>query len=164
MTDANAAFQPDSELIERYVGFLDRFHGEHRRQWEHRLLADREAAMCEATFWEELANRAVDVQPHPETTGDRKTPDFQCRKNAQDFYVEVTCIHIETVTRKTGLSLQPGIGSLRLLTKAIQEECHSKTRQCADLDAPCLLGIGTFHFPASYLCIERRHLEEVLMG
>lgn len=157
---------PDTKLIKRYIRWIERFDIRHARNWARLYKADPEAAMCEATFWGVLMDCGVNVEPNADLTGDKPASDFACWKDGRRFYVEVTCIHIATATVKTSLThpSEQGFRDYSDLNDAIFAECRSKTPQCAGLDTPCLVAIGTFHFQASALCVGKVHLEMLLTG
>lgn len=161
-------FQPDTRLIKLFVEWIKQFDSRHARNWARLYHADPEAAMCEATFWDVLTDCGVTVEPNADLDHGEPRPDFRCSKAGYLFYVEVTCIHIETASRKTSLDHQPdfkkGGQSYGKLNDAIFNECRNKTPQCSDLDAPCLLGIATFHFQASVHCIKKTFMEWLLTG
>ena len=121
--------------------------------------------MCEASYWAVLQDCGVDVEPNRDLKHRKPSPDFLCRKNGAKFYVEVTCIHIERTTRATELSHMPsGAGHYKLLNAAIFDEVRQKTPQCADLDAPALVAVGTFHCQASCVCIRKWEIGMMLTG
>ena len=121
--------------------------------------------MCEASFWEVLQNCGVAVEPNRDLKHGQPSPDFLCHKNGEKFYVEVTCIHIDRVTKTTALSERPsGAGSYGPLNAAIFDEVRQKTPQCANLDAPALVAVGTFHSQASCLCVQKHHVRMILTG
>src|SRR5690606_18178231 len=136
------------------------------RNWALLFKTNPEAAMCEATFWGILTDCGVDISPNADLKSGRVAPDFRCRKNGFEFYLEVTCIQIETATAKTGMKhpFQKGASMYSLLNGAICQECIQKTPQCASVDAPCILGIGTFHGAASALCVSKTPMEWLLTG
>ena len=132
-------------------------------KWKRLFSSDPEAATCEAVARYILAANVDCVQPadDPGTGG----PDFVCFVGKNKFYVEVTCLTVDAVTKATGIqNCQPsGASNFSLLTDTIKYECGSKAAQCANLDAPCLLFLGTFHF-WSMSCFERCYLEQCLTG
>lgn len=160
-------FQPDTGVLREFIRWIEQFDKRHARAWALRYKADAEAATCEAMFWGVLADCGVTVEPNADLTGRKRAPDFVCYKNEQKFYVEATCIHIDTATKHTGLEHMPkkdGANCYSPLNDAIYKEVVSKTPQCADLDAPCLLAVGTFHFHASVSCVDKVFVEWLLTG
>lgn len=160
------AFEPDTRVIDLFVKWIEQFDRRHARFWAHRYKDDPEAAMCEAMYWEILTDCGVEVKPNADLDGGKPAPDFVCYKDGCRFYVEVTCIRIETATNGTGLSptvdLENRASSYAPLNQAIFNECRSKTPQCSGLDAPCILAVGTFHLQASVLCIKKAFMEWLL--
>ncbi|MCK4849716.1 MAG: hypothetical protein KAT11_00115 [Phycisphaerae bacterium] len=157
--------ESDTKLIDRHIKWLKHFDDNHARQWKHLLKDDREAAMCEATYWDVLQDCGVEVKPNRDLEHGHPSPDFLCLKNGEKFYIEVTCMHIERVTKVTSLSDRTtGAGFYGLLNAAIFDEVRQKTPQCANLDAPALVAVGTFHYQASCLCIEKLKVEMILTG
>ena len=155
-------------LFGEFAVWLDRFHPQHRREWEKRLRADEEAALCEAMTWQLLQEQGVHVEPNADLTDRQKRPDYRCLKHDQVFYVEATCIHNGTMENKIGL---PSSGSLRLsavhwqgFLEAVFSKCRNKTPQCAKSDAPCLLLVGTLHGWASRSVRKKFLVEQLLTG
>lgn len=167
MPERSAEFRPDTKLLALYVEWIKQFDVRHAKAWAHRYRNDPEAAMCEATYWGVLQDCGVKVEPGEDLTGNLPSPDFRCQKNGDRFYVEVTCMHIDRVARHTSLVHGQSNGGAQTygnLTSAIFEEVKQKTRQCAKLDAPALVAVGTFHFPASSICFQKHHIEMLLTG
>lgn len=167
---ANADFEPNHRVLDAFVRWLEqgRFDQQHARNWAKLYHADPEAAMCEATFWAVLSDCGVDVEPNADLIGAKQAPDFRCHRNGRAFYVEVTCIRVETATRESGLKSEPqpgeGASPYRHLNDLIFQECVNKTRQCSNLDAPCVLAVGTFHHRGSILGIRKTFMEWLLTG
>jgi len=159
-------FRPNPLVRDAFIKWIETKDRRHATAWAHRYNVDPEAAMCEASFWAVLTDCGVTVEPNADLTGSRQTPDFVCWSGDQKFFVEVTCIHIETATKHTGLTHLPADGVVwyRPLNDLIFGKATSKTTQCADLDAPCLLGVGTFHFSASGSCVRKVFGEWLLTG
>lgn len=106
----------------------------------------------------------VVVEPNADLAGDERRPDFVCWKDDSKFYVEVTCIHISTATAKTSIPNGRSPALFSDLNSAIFGESQNKAGQCSNLDAPCLLGVGTFHGPVSMICFRKVHLGMLLTG
>ncbi|MBN1942118.1 MAG: hypothetical protein JW849_02380 [Phycisphaerae bacterium] len=159
-------FKPNPGVLDPFIKWIERFDIRHAKAWGLQYNNDPEAAMCEATFWGVLQDCNVDVEPCDSLTGEESSPDFKCHKNGETFYVEVTCLQIESVTNKTSLSHEAKDGAqfYTNLNSAIFEKIRRKTPQCSDLDAPALVAIGTFHFEASCLCVRKDNVEELLTG
>ena len=143
--------------------WLDRFGCAWRAKWECLWAADPEAATMEALTRELLQRHVPEVKPNDDPSSGG--PDFCCVQDKQLFYVEATCMREEVVTKETALTPRPqGAQSYGLLTERVLDECRNKAAQCADLDAACLLAIGTLHFQASAICFDEHHIEDVLTG
>jgi hypothetical protein len=156
---SSADFQPNQRVLKPFIRWIEQpqFNPLYAKQWAQRYINDWEGAMCEATFWAVLHDSGVTVEPNPKTT-----PDYVCMKGSEKFYVEVTCIQIESATRKTGLNPVPENGRATFyqnLNEAIRSECINKTDKCANLDAPCVVAIGTFHPHASTVAVNERFIE-----
>ncbi|HET6878925.1 MAG TPA: hypothetical protein VFI31_02145 [Pirellulales bacterium] len=139
------------------------------RNWEKTYRSSPHAAICEATFWKVLADRVIEVEPNEELTGAAQRPDYRCKKDGQEFYVEVTCVLTATASKKTALSAT--LPDRRLhpfdiwgFNRAVNAECQNKVKQCANLGAPCLLAIGTFHSMVSTACVKKVLLSGILTG
>ena len=160
-------FKPDSTLVRRHTEWLKPFDKRHTKLWNRLLEDDPQAAMCEAEFVRVLQDNGVIVEPNADLDNSRPAPDFRCSKNGERFYVEVTCMHIDRVTEETCLPHLPvpGVAAYyRRLTASLFEEVRQKTPQCARLDAPALVAIGTFHLQASHRCVNRELLKDLLTG
>lgn len=163
-------FQPNRRVMNAFIQWIEQpyFNQQHARNWAQLYKCDPEAAMCEATFWAVLSDCGVTVTPNADLTGRSPSPDFLCFKNGVKFYVEVTCIQTETATRETALQSIPAGKSAtsyyRPLNDAVFRQCVNKTPQCANLDAPCLVGVGTFHFQGSVLGVRKHFVESLLTG
>lgn len=159
-------FKPYQQVLAKFRGWIKQFDPRHASLWEQRFKDNPESAACEAMFWDVLANCGVILEPNADLDNSTPGPDFRCSKNTKIFYVEVTCIEVETVTEHTGLSHVPKSGPqhYELLNNTIRSKIVQKTTQCANLDAPCVLAIGTFHYHASEICINPSCVEELLTG
>lgn len=162
----NQFMPPNYRAIDLFIKWIGRFDIRHARAWAKRYQADPEAATCEAMYWGVLTDCGVSVEPNADLDNRQKAPDFACHKDGNKFYVEVTCIRIDTATDKTSLKHIPTGGAQNYgpLNRVIYDEVKNKTTQCANLDAPCLLAVGTFHFQASALCFQKPHVESLLTG
>jgi hypothetical protein len=160
------AFQPDARLIRLFIDWIERFDVQHAIDWARRFKADTEAAMCEAAVWGLLTDCGVEVQPNTDLTGNTRCPDFVCRKDGEQFCVEVTCIHIETASEKTGLPHPPVRGArfCRNLNSLIFSKCQEKAAQCGPSQGPCLAAVGTFHQWASVSCVAEAQVSQLLTG
>ncbi|MFH1371923.1 MAG: hypothetical protein ABII09_11655 [Planctomycetota bacterium] len=153
-------------IITEHQVWLQRFDGQRLKKWEDLLSSCSEAAICEAETRKLLSDQNIDVYPCEDlSTGG---PDFLCSKNGQKFYVEVTCITIDVATQKTTLPScylkSSDAQYYRLLTKHIRGELSGKTAQCAKLDLPCVISIGTLHTRAGVLCFKKQACEDILTG
>ena len=166
MTAPQTEFCPDKSVLHKFIAWIEGFDPRHARMWRQRYKANPESAACEAMYWWVLSDCGVDVEPNADLDASQPAPDFLCRKDNQKFYVEVTCIRIDTATRHTSLEHTPTDSAVhyRPLNDAICKKVESKTRQCADLDAACVLAVGTFHHHASVSCIKRPFMEWLLTG
>ena len=164
--DGDLRFTPDTKLIKLFLKWLHGFDKQHATNWGHLYRKDPEAAMCEATFWGILSDCGIEVEPNANLKEASKAPDFRCSKDGYEFFFEATCIKIDTAIAKTGLPhpTTPGSRHYSLLNGAICFECIQKTKQCASVDAPCVLGIGTFHSHASVSCVTKTAMEWLLTG
>ena len=138
MTDS---FHPDVRVRDKFIDWIEQFDVRHARMWAHRYNADPQGAMCEAMYWGVLTDCGVEVEPNADLEGGGASPDFLCHKHGQSFYFEATCIQIHAATDESSLDHLPKDGTMwyRSLNDLIYGEVKSKTPQCANLDAPCLL-------------------------
>lgn len=159
-------FKPDTKLIRLFLDWLRGFDEQHAANWKLLYNDNPEAAMSEATFWGVLRDCGVDVEPNADLLTSQKAPDFRCQKDGFEFFFEVTCIGIETAAIQTGLprSTMPGARNYSLLNRAIWNSCSKKTPQCSSVDAPCVVGVGTFHSAVSALCVSKEPVEWLLTG
>lgn len=159
-----------AEMLKQYASEI----GSHRKwlwsfdegyatKWEKLLKADHEAAICEAATRELLQQHVIKVEPNEDPSSGG--PDFICTRDGKYFYVEVTCITKNKVTQKAHLTDKPSTDDYyRLLTKAILGEICNKTRQCSNLDAPCIIAISTLHRQAGVRCFNKHGVENLLTG
>ena len=156
----------EGRVLDEFSDWLKQFDAQHARNWERLRRCDYEAAKCEAMFWGILSACGVTVEPNVDLTGSTRTPDFVCRKNGNKFYVEVTCILSDTATERTKLPPEStrGARDYQNLNDAIFAEVKAKTPQCSNLDASCVLAVGTFHYHASVSCIRKTFVEWLLTG
>jgi hypothetical protein len=152
------------EIVDAHRGWLIHFDSAHGRRWEQLLASNEGAGLCEACVRELLQQHEVEVSPSedPATGG----PDFGCSAGGHRFYVEATCLTMDVVTKRTGLNARfvenAGPRCYDDLTALVQRETVKKTPQCSNLDAPCLLAVGTFHYEGSGLCRDEMHVQHVL--
>ena len=153
------------QLADEHRKWLSAFDPQYLNNWEKLLNADDEAAMAEARFRSILEDYGVRVKPNEDLAGAGQCPDFKCSKGADIFYTEVTCISNETATAKTGIPNEShGPTDCRPLNDVIFAKCREKASQCADLDGPALLAIGTFHTNAAMLSFDRPIVDWILTG
>ena len=153
--------EPNDELnalADEHRRWLSSFDFRHSAKWETLYRHNYEAAMTEAGVRRLLQLHCVIAEPSEKLDGDCGGPDFRCSVAALRFYVEVTCISIATAQRKTEISNITG------MTEAIFNECINKASQCADLDAPVLLAIGTFHDTAAMTGFDKMFVNMALTG
>ena len=158
----------DPDLLTEHRAWLKAFDPRFLKVWEAQLENNPESASCEAAVRRLIQQNGNAVSPNLDLKGTRRSPDFRFTNPGATFLVEVTCLSIEKATELTGLSHLPppgftfsGVGKL---LPSIFHAAISKTPQCADQDSPVLLAIGTFHWQASHICFERKHLELLLSG
>lgn len=156
--------------------FFQRLEAEHRNwlscfdsrylsNWERLLNGDEESAFAEARVRQLLDDHRVVVQPNEDIDGGKSRPDFCCTARGNKFYVEVTCIPDAVATKDTGSPDAPhGFSWFRPLSDAIFEKCRGKAAQCANLDGPALVAIGTFHRFAAMGSFKKPVLNWVLTG
>ncbi len=165
-----STFHIDQQPIAEHRTWLDQFAAKHRRSWEKDLSNDPEAACCEAGFRRLLQANGSSVTPNERTNSKGGTPDFRCESADGPFYFEATCLQIKTIVDKYALS--PDIGDLpkmeafgeKDVIPLFFEKCRRKADQCAGMDAPSVLGIGTFHRTAGWFSLEVDRVDELLAG
>ena len=156
-------------VIQQFEKWLSKFDPQHARNWKRLLRSNDEAALCEAMTWQILNEQHVVVEPNADLTGGERRPDFRCTKNNQTFYVEITCVHTSTLEDKIKL---PSSGTHDMTAvpwqkflEAVFLKCRNKAPQCADLDAPCIATVGTFHASACMSFINEKFvIEQLLTG
>lgn len=152
-----------SKLIDKHRKWISFFSKQRLNRWENLLKANPEAAICEAAIRELLSGCGVNIKPHEDVSSGG--PDFLCVKNNNRFYVEVTCITKEKVTRVTTLNDSPkGDTYYRLLTKAFWGELCNKVPQCSNLDASCIVAISTLHYQVGARCFGKHAADDLLTG
>jgi hypothetical protein len=153
-----------TDTIARHRTWLDRFPAAYRAKWEQQFASAEESAMCEAHVREVLEANGAEVSPADDPAAGG--PDFRCTVAGRHFYVEVTCLTRDVVTRWTNLepSLPASRGprSYNDLTALVRQKASKKAVQCSELDAPCLLALGTFDIRASVVCVDELHIQHIL--
>ena len=154
------------DIIESHKSWLRGFSQERYDKWQDSLSADPEAAICEACVRDILSKYVDEIEPNEDLS--HGGPDFLCKQSNDCFYIEVTCITIESATKATELPHPVTVFSeasyYKHLTDRIRGELVNKTRQCSGLDHPCVLAIGTLHSKAGPLCMDKHAAEDVLTG
>jgi hypothetical protein len=155
-------------LADGHRQWLAQFEPQHLADWKKLFNGNPEAALCEAATRERLQGHSVTVEPYDKPDPNSPGPDFRCSIRDRPFYVEVTCISIDSATKKTGIP-EGGHNELRPfkifgMTQAIFQKCGPKTKQCEDLDAPVLVAIGTFHSDAALASLKPVLIGSVLTG
>lgn len=164
----------------KYLGikFYDQLIGEHREwlmgfdkvhldAWDKLFKYDNsEAALCEAGTRRLLQESGVSVEPYPLGSNNR-SPDFICRRNDDLFYLDATCIMKDTATRRSHLDdakHNERTSYYSLLTDSHFRKIAKKVSQFENLNAPCVIAIGTLHFKAGVRCFNKMSAEEILTG
>jgi hypothetical protein len=159
-----------AEELKSHFAWLMKFEGDPRHKekkckerWELMLKNDWEAATVEACTRQFLETYVDCVEPneHPSLGG----PDFICYNTKGRFYVEATCMELNTVALHTqsgpeqkGTAHYSGPMSL-----SISRKCSDKAGKVCDLDLPCLLAIGTLHEEGRKFGI-KAYVQSALMG
>jgi hypothetical protein len=160
-------FQPDPNLVAEHRRWLSAFNSQYLCNWEKLLNGDPEAAMCEAAVRRLLEENGNAVRPNEDLDGSGRAPDFRCTQAGKTFYAEVTSISIGKVTERTKLPHYarewPG-GAVGSLVRDVFAACCAKAQQCANLDHPSLVAVGTFHQTASWVLFDKREAEMLLEG
>lgn len=152
-------------LEAEHRSWLASFEPQHLRNWEKLLKNEEENALSEAVVRRFLILKGLVVRPNEDLIGIDQRPDFRCESSNGHFYVEVTCITIDTATAITGLSKESN-NAMRPspLTKKIQAICKKKAVQCDNHDAPVLVAICTFHSVACMFSFSTPYLDMLLTG
>jgi hypothetical protein len=163
-----------------YLGnkFFDQIVGSHREwlrsfdevnlvNWDNLFTKDNsEAALCEASTRQLLQELDVNIEPYP-LGGNDRNPDFKCQKDDKLFYVDATCVMKDTATKRSQLDDVPQrqkASYYSLLTETYFRKADKKETQFKNLNTPCMVAIGTFHFRAGALCFDKKSAEEILTG
>jgi hypothetical protein len=156
------------ELADEHRSWLSTFDPQYLANWEKLLNCDVEAALCETGVRRRLQNCAVALEPCENLTGDCRGPDFRCQVGTIHFYVEVSCVSIAAAERKTGMknevSRKPSPFNVMGMAEAIFGKCGDKAPQCANLDGPALVAVGTFHAAAAMAGFSKILVGNVLTG
>lgn len=162
--------QPNDELnalADEHRVWLSSFDAQYLKNWEKLHAADYEAAMTEASVRRMLQGQKVAVEPNEKLTGICGGPDFRCYFGGDCFYVEVTCISIASAEQRTGII--DGVNgfspfNVTGMVQAIFNNCVNKAPQCADLDGPALVVVGTWHGAAAMAGFQKVLVNMVLTG
>ncbi len=155
-------------LADQHRNWLKSFDPQHLANWEKLLNGNPEAAFCEATIRRRLQRNGLTVSPNEKIDSSQAAPDFRCTVGDQWFYVEATCVSIAVAVKKSGIPKggNKGLAPFKPfgMTEAIFHKCGPKTKQCANLDAPALVAIGTFHVDAASASFKKVLIDSVLTG
>lgn len=164
------ALKPNDELealSDEHRQWLSQYHPQYKSNWEKLCAADYEAAMTEAGIRRLLRRHGITVEPNEKLTDTCGGPDFRCSVGKAHFYVEVTCIAIDTAERKSDIELGPQefspFNSMGM-AEAVFAECQNKAPQCANLDGPALVAVGTFHGMAAMIGFDKVSVNCLLTG
>lgn len=141
------------QLADEHRQWLMGFEPLYRVQWDKMLANDDEAAMCEAGVRRKIQELGLSIRPNENLSDGSGGPDFHCSDGVNNFYVEATCISVETAERKSEIKDEPtsGVASFKIMgmVEAVFSKCGDKAPQCANLDSPALVAVGTFHLAAA---------------
>jgi hypothetical protein len=155
------------QLIGGHREWLMGFDSVHLNVWDNLFTKDNsEAALCEAGTRQLLQELDVNVEPYS-FGGNDPNPDFKCQKDSKLFYVDATCVMKDTATRRSKLDDTPQNqrGTFySLLTESYFHKAGKKVSQFENMNAPCIIAIGTMHFQAGVLCFDEKSAEEILTG
>ncbi len=158
------------QLIGGHREWLKGFDGVHLNVWDNLFKKDNsEAALCEAGTRQLLQELDVNVEPYS-LGGNDPNPDFKCQKDSKLFYVDATCVMKDTATRRSKLDdvlhnqNNQKASFYSLLTEAYFRKAGKKVSQFENLDAPCMIAIGTLHFQAGVLCFDKKSAVQLLTG
>lgn len=155
------------QLIGGHREWLKEFDKVHLDAWDKLFTKNNsEAALCEAGTRQLLQELNVSVEPYP-LKGNARNPDFKCEKDSKLFYVDATCVIKDTATRRSHLDdvvHNPKASYYSLLTDAYFRKAGEKVSQFKNLNAPCIISIGTLHFKVGALCFNKMSSEEILTG
>ncbi len=152
MTHPNPRFDAEHyrPFLAKYVAWLEKEDFHDARHWCARLRsndpAQIEAAISEAVAWDWLRCRVDKIDRV--RTGRTRTPDFRCTKNGRTFFVEVTNISLERMTRLCGLEHADHSSGFRTVPQpdgGIQNEIAGKVQQGAFASAPYVVLVTTLH-------------------
>jgi hypothetical protein len=154
-------------LIVEHRQWLSRFDEQHLVDWNNLLNNNSEAALCEAATRRLLEREGIVVEPYKRHEGNSRRPDFHCHSGEATFYVEVTCVQITTAESRSSISADPiGHSPFNVfgMIDAVVDKLSGKTTQCADLDAPALVVVGTFHTVAAMVGFKKPLVSCILTG
>lgn len=152
-------------LIQRHRAWLKQSpEGWRLKRWNQLLKDQPEPALCEAFLREFLSDHVDEL--HSAEDRSNGGPDFLCTRGKRRFYVESTCLTVDSVFKKTGLTYHARTAcAYNLLTPLFFGACVEKAGQCSKRsDAPCLLAISTLHHAASALCFGDVEVEWILIS
>lgn len=158
----------ETELVADHRAWLNRqTHRTAARNWEnaYKVEKQRQTALHEAVVRRFLQQQGFKVTPNESPNGKYKAPDFLCEgPNGERFYVEATCISNDKVAEFSTIpDGHEGVTYFALLTRRLSCVPRNKEEQCANLDAPVLVAVGTFHSHALTL-FGKSKLDQCLTG
>lgn len=163
MNNVKTIISSYSDEINEHRVWLEPFGKQRLDKWEELLAVNPEAAICEALTRLFLSKQGVFVKPYEDLS--RGGPDLICYISNISFYMEITCVTKEKVTKKSKLNDQPtGASYYKLLTDVFLGELRNKVPQCSKLDAPCIVAICTLHRQGGAKCFGKIDVEDLLTG
>jgi hypothetical protein len=142
------------EVVQAHAEYLSLNHPAFSSKFEKLLLADREAAIGEATVFS-LLKTYFRARPEPADVPGTGGVDFIChRGRPEEFVVEVTSLKPEAVAAQSGIpaEIEDGAGGpFKMTTDQLFSTVRSKADQLSGYPCPRVLAITSTHHAASFL-------------
>lgn len=152
------------KLAKSYNDYLQSLDSGLCNAYKKRLRESKDAALAEAVVYNFLKGYGLETSIHEDSsTGGL---DFSCKKEAEEFLIEVTSIGDDAVSRRTGLpnNLVADEGfSFNLLTQSIHQKIKDKVKQSSNHPVPRVLVIVVQHW-AKHFLLDVTEVERILTG
>jgi len=146
MNYSEPSYTTVEDILSNYENYLKSKHSAKFKSFSNLRNENIESARAEAVVFSIL--RQLNLNPVPIEERNERCMDFQCDKNGQQFYVEVTNISCDKMEDYTGLPHNENNFkcAFRFPTKELQQHVINKTCQMSSGgDLPRVLAVTTHH-------------------
>jgi hypothetical protein len=142
-----------TDIFENYKSYIESNSPVHFAGLCKRVKNNPESARAEAVIFSMLYSNGLTVENHEDPS--HGGPDFICRSNAYNFFVEVSCLQINSVVKSSSIpneALKKSAAfTYNLITNLLRSKASSKVKQLSSKKLPRILAITTEHSSADIL-------------